>query len=300
VILARRPFHNLQKMKTKVMLTRLRKVHCSALAALLVASLLFAQKIHAASVDFFFQGIINQVQGPGASNLPPSIVSGAVVSGRISYTSATNVFDPDSSTNFATYTFTPGLLQIQVTVAGHELASDPTRVTTLQVVNDHPYSTPTSDRLTYSADKALLDGLALLGGPESTYFGLDLNTTNLLALATDALPNSAPSLTDFIVGGGSYRNLSFYTYKLGNYYYGFGADIISISPVPKLSISKSSTHAILTWPAIAGFVPYTAPSLSGPWIPVDQMPELANGQNQLTVPMTDGARFFRLQPAQAD
>lgn len=64
-----------------------------------------------------------------------------------------------------------------------------------------------------------------------------------------------------------------------------------------LSIVRSGTNLIVSWPmAPAGFEVYSTPSLeSAVWSPVNVPATFSNGRNAVTLPISAGSQFFRLQ-----
>jgi len=81
------------------------------------------------------------------------------------------------------------------------------------------------------------------------------------------------------------------------------ATFTALAPVnarPALSVSQTSTEAVISWPANAGYFElYETTNLAPPavWIPVTNDTTYVTGQWQVIIPadLTDTARFFRLQ-----
>lgn len=66
---------------------------------------------------------------------------------------------------------------------------------------------------------------------------------------------------------------------------------------PSLRVSHSAGTLTLAWPtSAAGYVPYASPVLGADaaWTAVPGTPQVSGDNYQLSVPMTDGAQFFRL------
>jgi hypothetical protein len=73
--------------------------------------------------------------------------------------------------------------------------------------------------------------------------------------------------------------------------------LVATSPPPALSISLSRTNVLLSWPAAAlGYRLEAAASFSPPvrWNPVTTSGNLFSNRYELPLPITNGARFFRL------
>lgn len=65
---------------------------------------------------------------------------------------------------------------------------------------------------------------------------------------------------------------------------------------PSITPSVDGGQLRLSWPlAASGFVPVQATSAVGPWSDVDEPVQSAGGQNQVVVPLTADARFYRLE-----
>ena len=61
----------------------------------------------------------------------------------------------------------------------------------------------------------------------------------------------------------------------------------------QLTIERSGTDVVLTWPTWGGKLQATS-SLAGGWTDVPEQPDETAGFLQLRLPVTPGARFFRL------
>lgn len=70
----------------------------------------------------------------------------------------------------------------------------------------------------------------------------------------------------------------------------------AVFSLPSLAIAFSGDHAIISWPASAdGFVLQQSPfPASESWQPVNVVPTVQNGQYQITLPITNGQRVYRL------
>ena len=74
--------------------------------------------------------------------------------------------------------------------------------------------------------------------------------------------------------------------------------VFSLSfPIPRLTITRSGTNVVLTWPADpAGFTLQSSVNLFSPaWNPVFPTPTVTNGQNTVTNPASGLSRFYRLK-----
>jgi hypothetical protein len=90
----------------------------------------------------------------------------------------------------------------------------------------------------------------------------------------------------------------------GPYYSTMSGVVVAIYPAvsaviarPQLSIVRSSTNMILTWPASAtGFTLQSATNLASPmvWSAVSPQPVVVNGQNTVTNPISDPRKFYEL------
>ncbi|HXP61702.1 MAG TPA: LamG-like jellyroll fold domain-containing protein, partial [Dongiaceae bacterium] len=84
--------------------------------------------------------------------------------------------------------------------------------------------------------------------------------------------------------------------------YAAGPNTVVLPPpapaAPALSASSSRGNIVITWPATAtGFSLVSAPGLAAPvvWSPVGIAPVVTNGMNEVTVPTTNQAAYFRLK-----
>ncbi len=73
--------------------------------------------------------------------------------------------------------------------------------------------------------------------------------------------------------------------------------IFSISfPAPTLTVSRSGTNVVLTWPASSGLTLRSATELdASDWPTVSPNPVVINGQNVVTNPASGSRRFYRLR-----
>lgn len=247
------------------------------------------------NVGFMFQGIVSSTQGPGINNLSPSITNGAPFFGQVRYAVIAGIIDSDPSTNQATFTMPPATQTIQITIGTNTFTSDESTATYIAVVNDGSGS-PISDRLTYSTSAVLINGSPLPGSPESRYMSIDLSTTNLNAINSDAFPLQAPSTTSFVVeGANGYRVGNCYTYKNGIFYYGFSLTIDTIRPLPEMRIERQGANVLASWPAAPLTSFQSAPSLNGPWTNLTASASVTNNISYSLLPATGSQKFFRLQ-----
>jgi len=84
--------------------------------------------------------------------------------------------------------------------------------------------------------------------------------------------------------------------------YAAGSETVVLPPPtvgpPKLLASSSPGNIVIAWPTNAtGFTLLSAPNLAAPvvWSPVGITPVVANGMNEVTVPTTNKAAYFRLK-----
>jgi Subtilase family len=65
----------------------------------------------------------------------------------------------------------------------------------------------------------------------------------------------------------------------------------------RLSLILSNSGLVLSWPiAPTGFRPFASPSLTSPtWAPLNVASTISNGQNVVSLPISPGDQFFRLQ-----
>ena len=78
---------------------------------------------------------------------------------------------------------------------------------------------------------------------------------------------------------------------------GFDHSLAIVGPPPALSISLTTTNVLVSWPgATAGYRVEVTGSLSPPvkWNPVTTMANLIGNRYELTLPIANGAQFFRL------
>jgi hypothetical protein len=126
-------------------------------------------------------------------------------------------------------------------------------------------------------------------------FLYDANTGSLLTSSTSAvdnvqhifvpkLPTGRYDLQVVKTGGVSVSNAE--TYALAFEFFAM-----------PLTIKKSGTNVLLTWPIYPdGFALESTPSLTSPtWTTVSASPTIVNNQNQVTLPSTSPAQFFRLR-----
>ena len=70
---------------------------------------------------------------------------------------------------------------------------------------------------------------------------------------------------------------------------------ITINPAPSLRIALSGSNVMLAWPeSAAGFNLQESADGLGGWNNVGINPKVSNGENVVTLPVSDGARFYRL------
>jgi hypothetical protein len=75
------------------------------------------------------------------------------------------------------------------------------------------------------------------------------------------------------------------------------ATVVQTEEAPLLRITQVNTQVILAWPnASAGFQLQLSPSLSSPsWTDVSTAPVVLGAENQVTLSIEPGLRFFRLR-----
>jgi hypothetical protein len=263
---------------------------CGLIAGVMV----LAHSARGGTAGFQFQGVVDALSGTGAAWLPASVTNGAPVIGEVRYQPSQAGADLQPTADTGIYSFGAGTLAMTMKIGNSSFESDPSVVNYVTVYNDASGS-PASDRILYSATRVLVGGLPLAGNPDASYWNVDFSTTNLAALNSDALPTKAPSLSDFVkVGGQGYRVVSCYTYKNGNYYYGFSVEITAVSPIPELQIVRQGTNCIVFWPATAQYSLETATDVTGPWLSNQAAVSETNSVQSITVPTSEQRRFYRL------
>jgi len=78
---------------------------------------------------------------------------------------------------------------------------------------------------------------------------------------------------------------------------GYLHNLAIVGPPPALSISRTTTNVLVTWPATAAGYRLEATTSLSPtviWNPVTTMANLFGNRYELPLPLTDGAQFFRL------
>jgi hypothetical protein len=70
----------------------------------------------------------------------------------------------------------------------------------------------------------------------------------------------------------------------------------SYSTAPVLSVVRSGSNVVITWPVSVAtfFVLQQSPTVNGPWTTVGTPPTVVGGQEQVTLPATGTAQFYRL------
>jgi hypothetical protein len=160
-------------------------------------------------------------------------------------------------------------------------------------------STPLSDGVSYGVVGALWNGGPFPGPTDSQYVYVEMMTTNLNVIGSDALPIQAPDLISYPVtsGTGGFRQLVVYTYIGGNFGYGFSGDLASITEVPVLSAQATGNQFVVSWPTNAsGFQLQKTPTPDVPasWQSVTASPTNQNGSFRVGIPLDNLSWFFRL------
>jgi hypothetical protein len=78
----------------------------------------------------------------------------------------------------------------------------------------------------------------------------------------------------------------------------FGARILAIEGLspPKLTITKSGSNVVISWPTTTGYVLEAAAELAtNAWGLVNQTPVISGANSQVTLPAGTGNRYFRLR-----
>jgi hypothetical protein len=72
---------------------------------------------------------------------------------------------------------------------------------------------------------------------------------------------------------------------------------IQLPNSPVLSLTRSNAFVVISWPATPGFTLQSSANLAAPtvWSVVTQQVSTANGTNSVSIPITGGNQFFRLQ-----
>jgi hypothetical protein len=265
---------------------------------LITSVLLWTHSARGGNVGFQFEGVVDALSGIGVALLPGSVTNGMPVIGEVRYRASEAGADLQPTADTGIYSFGAGTLAMTMKIGNSSFESDPGVVNYITVYNDASGS-PASDRILYSTSRFLIGGLPPAGNPDASYWNVDFSTTNLAALNSDALPTKAPSLNDFVkVGSQGYRYLSCYTYKNGDYYYGFSVEITAVSPIPELQIVRQGANCIVRWPANAQYSLETATDVTGPWAASQAPMSETNSVQSITVPNSEPRRFYRLVKTQ--
>jgi microsomal dipeptidase-like Zn-dependent dipeptidase len=188
----------------------------------------------AEAVTFQFTGQLTQISGPGAGLISNTVGVGMLCSGTISYDPQAASAEPHDPGTEAYYDFNGSTMAITLNVGTNVFTS--TNSSSCQVEVIYKMWSPTSDGLSYQALGVLLNGAQVPGATDSQTLTVELLTTNLAALSSDALPTKAPQFDSFIVAPGSgYRDMVFYTYKGGSFDYGIYAVLASITGPPLIT-----------------------------------------------------------------
>jgi hypothetical protein len=258
----------------------------------------------AATVEFSFTGIVTATNGPGMSDLPASVVIGTVCHGRLAYVyNAINDVDPD--THSGIYNFPPDGLTMSLSIGNDAFTTGTNQQRTISVLNDAQQ--PVSDQLSYSASDYLINGAMPPGNLQSRILSIGLNTTNLSALTSDALPFTPPRIDDFqIVGSAGYRVLSCYSYRSNSFYYGFTVTIDNIIVPPELKIVRAGSQVQVSWPTnlidyqLESSTNFAGSDVTGHWSAYPQLPIVDAAQFKVGADATNGMQWFRLRRLSAD
>ncbi len=272
------------------------KSNCLLVSVRFALGLLLSSGSVGWAVTFQFTGQLAPVYGPGADVISNIVTAGMVCSGTVTYEPQTASASPHDPTNEVYYNFKGTNMRITLVVGTNVFTSIDSSSCSIEVIYKIP--SPISDGLSYRAYGALLNGGPLPGATDSQSLIIEMLTTNLDALSSDALPTQPPLLDSFVFSPGQgYRNLSFYTYKGGSFYYGIYAPLTSITAPPVLSAQLSQGQLVISWPAAAaGFQLESTqtPELTNTWNVVATTPTRQAGAFQVPVATNGTSSFFRL------
>jgi hypothetical protein len=266
------------------------------LSVRLALGLLLSSGSVAWAVTFQFTGQLAPAYGPGAGVISNIVTVGLPCSGTVTYQPQAASAAPHDPGNEAYYEFKGTDMRITLLVGTNVFTSTDSSSCQVEVI----YKTwsPISDGLSHTAVGALLNGGPLPGATDSQTLNIEMLTTNLDALSSDALPTQPPQLDSFVVTGDSgYREVVFYTYKNGSLDYGFYANLTSITAPPVLSAYLSQGQLVISWPAAAaGFQLESTqtPELPDSWTIVATTPTLQDGAFQVSLAPNGTSRFFQL------
>jgi hypothetical protein len=258
--------------------------------------LLLSSSSVAWAVTFQFTGQLSPVTGPGADLISNVVAVGMPCSGTVTYEPQAAVVAPHDPTNEVYYEFKGTDMRVTLVVGTNVFTSTDSSSCQVEVI--YKIWSPISDGLRYEAVGALLNGAPLPGATDSQYLEIEMLTTNLDALSSNALPTQPPQLDSFVVNAGSgYRDIVFYTYKGGSLDYEFDANLSSITAPPVLSAQLSQGQLVISWPAAAGGFQLEStqtPELTNSWNVVATTPTLQEGAFQVPVATNGTSSFFRL------
>ncbi len=145
-------------------------------------------------------------------------------------------------------------------------------------------------------------------GQDDTVYYRQVGSTNFVLLTSvynpspgngslrEAITNSAGGiLASHVNAIRVVVNTTFYVYREIEVD-GTPSALATVAP-PALSISRQGSSAVISWPAAAGGFNLTSSTVLGAgasWQPVGGTPTIVNGTNQVTIPVTNSAQFFRL------
>lgn len=262
-----------------------------------VAGALLACYAAGSQVAFQFSAPISLVYGPGINAISNVVSVGATCTGIVIYNPDAAGPDLDPSPNSGLYLFKGTDMKMSLTVGTNLFSSNDSSSCNIRVT--YQLLSPPTDGLNYEVNQVLLNGGSVPGATDSQTLDLALSTTNLDALASDALPIQPPPLSDFPFGGGNgYAEVVFYAYKSGAIDYGFSGTLTSLTPLPTLSAQLAGAQLVVSWPTnMPGFQLESTqtPEVANSWTAVTASPTNQNGALAVSLPIDLSTRFFRLK-----